>query len=295
MKQLLLKWLYVNSATEKTMTYMKFEELFNVKDYVKKPLTEHIITQEFADTLTDSMFIDLLKTDHFLMLFLFPIGDIDIFLNKVGFNKSDRLVYKHESGFLLMVSTYLSSHKKKGYYLSLLNYPNDVKRMSFDFEHAYRIDVSYKSLDNQYSTGSYPINFEYIVTLDKDTPHTETYTIKSIKHSTGLFNLNHADLHTLDSLKTFAHKLDYNIHRIDEEQVSSITIDDKVFNNVSLFDVVYIIAEDSTGVRTFTLSDILQICGFSMDRLVGRNIEHFMSIENIFNEDELKVIEMTYI
>lgn len=269
---------------------MKFEELFNAEDYVKKPLTEYIFTQEIADTLTDSMFMDILKTDHFFMLFLFPISDIDTFLNKVGFYKSERLIYKHESGFLLIVSPYSSSRHKSGYYLSLLHYPDDGKRISFDFEYAYRIDVSYQSDDKQYSDGSYPINFEYIVKLDKD-----THNIKTIKHSTGLFNLNHVELHTLDSLKTFAHKLDYNIHRIDEEQVSSITIDDKVFNNVSLFDVVYVTTYDDTRVRTFTLSDIIQTCGFNRDRMIGRNIEQFMSIENIFDEDELKVIEMTYI
>lgn len=282
-------------SPEKTMSYIKFEELFNVKDYVKKPLTEHIITQEIADTLTDSMFMNLLKTDHFLMLFLLPISEIDTFLNKVGFNKSDRLVYKHKSGFLLMVSTYSPFRQKKGYYLSLLHCPDEDKRISFDFEHSYRIDVSYKSKDKQYSTGSYPINFEYIVILDKETPHTDTYMIKSIKHLTGIFNLNHEELHILDSLKTFADKLDYNIHRIDEEQLTSITIDDKVFNNVSLFNVVYVIDVDSNRVRTFTLADIILTCGFSLDRLIGLNIEQFMSIENIFNEDELKVIEMTYI
>lgn len=269
---------------------MKLEQVFKTEDYIKKTLSEFVFTQEIADTFTESMFLDIFKLDYFFMVFLFPIADIDKFLDKVGFKRQERAFYKNSEDYTLTLSICTSARHKAGYYLSNLQYPEASKRMSFDLEHFNRIDVFYKSKDERYSEGTFPIDFGCIVTLDKDTP-----TIKSIHHSTDLFNLNHIELHTVNNLKTFAHKLDYNIHRIEEEQLSSISIDNQVFNNVSLFDVVYLITSDTDRVRSFTLSDIIQTCGFSFDRLIGNNMEHFMNIENIFDEDELKVIEMAYI
>lgn len=288
MTRFLSKWLCVNIAKQEK--FMKLEPLFKPEDYVKKPLTEYVITPEIAETLNEVMFLDMLKTDYFFMLFLLPLGDIDSFLNKLGFKRQERSVYKNSLGYHLTLSVRTSPKHKQGYYLSTLNYPDNVKRISFEFEHMYRIDIYYKSQDERYSEGTYPVDFNYVIKLDK-----ETYNIISIHHSCDLFNLNHVELHTSNSLKTFAHKLDYNIHRIEEEPLSSITIDEQLFNNVSLFDVVYIITSETDRIRSFTLSDIVQTCGFSFDRMIGNNMEHFMNIENIFDEDELKVIEMVYI
>lgn len=288
MKRLLLKWLCVNSATLENI--MNLEILFKPETYIKRPLPEFIFTPELADTFNEDMFLDLFKTDYFFMVFLLPFTEIDKFLHKVGFKQKEKSLYRNSIGFSLTLSVHLSKKHKTCYYLSTLNYPKMAKRMSFDLDFYNRIDVAYKNQDKIYSSDEYSIDFRSMVNMQKGSNN-----ITSIHHNSDLFNLNHEELHTKDSLKSFADKLDYNIHRIEEEQLLSIMIDEKVYTNVSLFDVVYVIGSDESRVRSFMLSDIIQICGFSFDRMIGKSMEQFMNIENIFDKDELKVIEMTYI
>lgn len=269
---------------------MQYKELLNAEKYVKSDLPEYIFTADLVDKFSEQMFLDIFKQDYFFIALILSITDITEFFDKLGFKQIERLHYEHDSGFVLSISPYYSDRHKRGYYVSNLNYPNRNKQMLFELEHMYKIHVNYKSQHEKYSSGSYPIDFGYVVSLDE-----KTYNIKSIHHSSDIFNLNHVELHTLNSLKTFANKLDYNIHRIEEEPLSSITIDDNEFINVSLFDVVYMLTDEMDRVRSFSLSDIITNCGFSLDRMIGQNVEKFMNIENVFNEDELKMIEMVYI
>jgi len=260
-------------------------------DYLNKQLTEYVITPELAKTFTEQMFLDIFQEDCFFMLFQFSIREVDIFLESLGFKREQRSVYTHDSGFSFDLSPYQKSRHECGYYLSLLNHPEYRKRIAFDFEHAYRINVSYVHDDERYSAGAYNFRFGYSMNIDE-----ATYRIGSIYHTSNLFDLDHAEINTSDTLRTatYAQTLDYSIHRIEEERFEFVVIDDKRFENISMFDIRYALTFDENRIRSFSLADIIQVCGFSHERMIGESMDKFINIENIFNEDELKIIEMAF-
>lgn len=274
---------------------MSLLNLFKVDDYLTKQLTEYVFTPEVAKIFTEQMFLDIFKEDCFFMIFQFPIGEIDAFLDGLGFKRSQRMNYTHVSGFSFDLSVYQNYQKARhegGYYLSVLNHPDYKKRISFDFEHSHRIDVSYVHDDERYSSGNYNFRFGYSMRIDEG-----SYRIRSIHHTSNLFDLDHFEINTSDILRlaTFAQRLDYSIHRIEEDRFEFVVIDQQKFNDASIFNVLYSLTFEENRIRTFSLSDIILACGFSLDRLIGESIDKFINIENIFNSDELKVIEMTFI
>ena len=270
---------------------MNLLNVFKSDDYLTKQLTEYVITPEVANTFTESMFLEIFKDDVFFMVFQFPIDEIDTFLDGLGFKRNQRMNYTHVSGFSFDLSVYQKARHKGGYYLSVLNHPDYKKRIVFDFEHAYRINVSYVHDDERYSAGAYNFRFGYSMHIDE-----ATYRIRSIYHTSNLFDLDHVEINTSDTLRTatYAQILDYSIHRIEEDRFEFVVIDDKRFENISMFDIRYALTFDENRIRSFSLADIIHVCGFSHERMIGESIDKFINIENIFNEDELKIIEMAF-
>jgi hypothetical protein len=271
---------------------MNLPNVFKSDDYLSKQLTEYVITPEVAKTFTESIFLNIFKEDCFFMVFQFPIGEIDTFLDRLGFKRSQRMSYTHVCGFSFDLSVYQKARHNGGYYLSVLNHPNYKKRISFDFEYACSIDVSYVHDDERYSSGDYNLRFGYSVTIDE-----ASYRIRSIYHTSNFFDLDHVEINTSDTLRlaTFAQTLDYSIHRIEEDRLEFVVINDKKFENISMFNVRYALTFDDNRIRSFSLADIIQVCGFSHELMMSDSIDKFLNIENLFNEDELKVIEMTFI
>lgn len=262
----------------------------NITDYTKKKLPTYIFDVEALKSLKEDILLDIFTKEIFFVAFLASITDVDNRLAALGFIQNDRGLYIHDSGFSLHVLLYSSKQFGKGYYISTLNYPNLIKRMSWNFDSNCIIDVSYQLSDPKYLFGDKMTTFEYTVNLNE-----KTYEIISINHTSNYFDGKAIELYSKDITPNAVERFNCNIHRIEENTFKSVSIDNVAFENVSIFDVLYLFTYDPIRVHYLTLSSIIKNCGFSVERMLGTSIEQFMDISDIFTPDELKVIEMTYI
>jgi hypothetical protein len=257
---------------------IKLKKTFKIDEIISKSLLQCTINIHNYLQFTSEVFLNTLESDHLLITFNFTIETITKFLAKIDFVSEENLVYRHPAGFSITICPQFTKNTMLPalYYISDITQPDQQKTKMFDFNYGYKIEISERKNTHSVRTR---------INIDND-----NLNITDISYMTYTATNKH-----FKNKSSFAYKLNCNAERIHENLFSSITIKDKVFKDLSLFDVTYVFADQPDNISFITLSDIIVSCGFPIEKMIGETYEHFMDVENIFNNDELKLIEMTYV
>lgn len=234
---------------------------------IKSKVKEYIFDNKITFDCSEDQFLGILNQRFFFVVFKFSIIDIERFFHHVGFVKTDDLIFTHTSG--VSISITLSS---QGYYISDLNI--NQRYIQFHYDDSCYIHCAYNKTTYK--------NLDYSVKFDDSTQ------IKSISYS-NLSLVSSEYKHT-----NIMELLNNNISHIHEYVLDSFIIDNRIIEHATISDVVYFMPKNDTFNHVISLSEILLTCQLNIDKLINIKVTDLLDIRNIFNEDELKIIEMTY-
>lgn len=241
---------------------------------IKSKVKEYFFNEQSLSNCSEKDFLNILNQKYFFIIFQLSISKIENFLRSLNFVKKDDLLFTHASGVAFLLNLSCVNQDIKGYYISELKH--GVQRINFHWGDLYNIHHAYNDKNLPV------VNLDYAVKCDN---------LNQIKYISYVNippkNISHENSNFIDLLNN-------NISHIYEYVFDSVIVDNKMMEDISIFDVVYFLPKNDAFHNVICLSELLLSCQFNINKLTNIDVKDLLDIQNILNEDELKIIEMIY-